>query len=57
MVTEDTKNFIKSFIKKINPTAKLLEAVKGVINLREIINTRLFNFEEAKSTSKWIAEL
>lgn len=57
MIDAERKTLILSLLKKVNPTAKVLESVKSVIDLKEIINTRLFNFEAAQTTGKWIAEL
>jgi len=47
LIDEEKKELIKKLLAKINPTAKIIESIKGVIDLKEIINTKLFNFEEA----------
>ncbi len=57
LVDEEKKQFILSLLQKLNPNAKIIQSVKGEIDLKEIINTKLFNFEEASTTGKWIAEL
>ncbi|CAD8155243.1 unnamed protein product [Paramecium octaurelia] len=57
LVEEERKEFILNLLKKLNPNAKIIESIQGQIDLKEIINTKLFNFEEASTTGKWIAEL
>lgn len=48
---------LKSAIQKLNPSAKIIESTFSKIDLKEIIHTGLFNFEEAEQSAGWIAEL
>ena len=48
---------LKSVIKKLNPEAKVVESVFSKVDLNEILNTHLFNFEKASQAAGWIQEL
>ena len=48
---------LKAVIQKLNPMAKILDSTFSKIDLKEIVNTGLFNFEEASSAAGWIQEL
>ncbi|MEM1135629.1 MAG: GTP-binding protein [Bacteroidota bacterium] len=57
LVAEDTLNLIKVFIKKLNPSAKLITSHFGQVAPQAILKTGLFSFEEAEQNAGWIAEL
>ncbi|MEC2469513.1 GTP-binding protein, partial [Bacillus cereus] len=44
-------------LKKLNPNAKVLESSFSKVPLQEILNTNLFNYEEASQSAGWIQEL
>jgi len=48
---------LKSILKKLNPGAKVITTEKSVVDLNEIINTNLFDFEEASNSAGWQEEL
>ena len=48
---------LKALIQKLNPSAKVIESVYSKIEPQEILNTGLFNFEEAVQSAGWIEEL
>jgi G3E family GTPase len=48
---------LKAILKKLNPRAVLVESERGKVNLDRILNTRLFNFEEAARAPGWLKEL
>ena len=48
---------LKSTLHKLNPKAKIVETSFGKVDLNTIINTGLFNFEEAEQSAGWIEEL
>ena len=54
--TEKLKQ-LKAVIQKLNPVARILESTFGKVKLNEIVNTGLFDFEEASSAAGWIKEL
>ncbi len=57
LVTKETLGILKSMIKKLNPSAKIIESSFSKVAPQEILNTGLFNFEEAEQSAGWIEEL
>ncbi len=50
-------NKIKAIIKNLNTNAKIIETSYSRIDLKEIINTNLFDFEKAAESPGWLKEL
>ena len=48
---------LRSAIKKLNPSARIIESSFCKIDSKDILNTGLFNFEEAEQSAGWIEEL
>jgi G3E family GTPase len=48
---------LKAVLQKLNPDAKIIESSHSQIALSEILNTDLFDFEEASQGAGWIKEL
>ncbi len=48
---------IKRVLKKLNPEAHIITTSHGKVDLSEILNTGLFDFEEASKGAGWIKEL
>ena len=57
LVSKDHLGILKSVIQKLNPGAKIIESSFSKVNPKEILNTGLFNFEEAEESAGWIEEL
>jgi len=57
LVSENDLKLLKAVIKKLNPLAKQLESSFSKVDLKEILNTGLFDFEEASQGAGWIQEL
>ncbi len=57
LVSEKNLKILKAIIQKLNPSAKIIESSFGKINSFEILNTNLFNFEEAEQSAGWLEEL
>lgn len=57
LVDEHTVGVLKAAIRKLNPGAKLIPSSFGKVNPKEILNTRLFDFEEAQTSAGWQKEL
>ncbi len=49
-------NTIKA-LKTLNPSAKIYPTSNSKIDLKHILNTRLFNFDKASNSAGWIKEL
>lgn len=56
LVNEETRGTVKGMIAKLNPRAKLIETSKSKLKLTEVINTGLFDMEEARLSPEWLKE-
>ena len=57
LISKEQLGTLKSIIQKFNPKAKIIETSYSQVSNREILNTKLFNFEEAEHNPDWIEEL
>lgn len=57
LVSEDHLGILKAAIHKLNPSAKIITSSFSKVAPSEILNTGLFNFEEAEQSAGWIEEL
>ncbi len=57
LVSEADLGVLKAAIQKLNPSAKIIESSYSKVDIHEILNTRMFNFEEAEQSAGWIEEL
>jgi G3E family GTPase len=57
LVTKDHLGVLRAAINKLNPSAKIIESSHSKVEPKQILNTGLFNFEEAEQSAGWIEEL
>jgi G3E family GTPase len=57
LVDQKTLGLLKASIQKLNPGAKIISSEFGKVQPKEILNTKLFDFEEAESSAGWQKEL
>jgi G3E family GTPase len=57
LVTQKELEVLKASIQKLNPMAKIIPSILGKVNPNEVLNTGLFNYEEAESSAGWMQEL
>jgi G3E family GTPase len=57
LVEENTVGILEAAIKKLNPGAKIIRSTFSKVHPKEILNTGLFDFEEAQSSAGWQKEL
>ena len=57
LVTKEHLGILKAAIQKLNHSAKIIESTFSKVETKEILNTGLFNFEEAEQSAGWIEEL
>lgn len=57
LVSQETVGLLEAAIHKLNPGAKIIRSVFSKVNLKEILNTGLFDFEEAQFAAGWQKEL
>ncbi|KAF1918716.1 CobW/HypB/UreG, nucleotide-binding domain-containing protein [Ampelomyces quisqualis] len=48
---------VKAYVKTLNPTAKIIEAKYSKVNVREMLNTGVFNFAEAITSPGWLKSI
>ncbi|MCH2224687.1 MAG: GTP-binding protein [Crocinitomicaceae bacterium] len=57
LVSKEQLGVLTSAIQKLNPSSKIIESTYSKVAPNEILNTGLFDFEEAEQSASWIAEL
>jgi G3E family GTPase len=57
LVDRESLGLLEAAIKKLNPTAKIIQSKFGKVDLKNVLNTRLFDFEEAQNSAGWQKEL
>ena len=57
LVDKEHLVILRACIKKLNQSAKIIETTYSEISPKEILNTSLFNFEEAEQSAGWMEEL
>jgi G3E family GTPase len=57
LVNADQLNMLKSVLHKLNPGARIINAEFGRVASSTILNTGLFDFEEAQNSTGWQKEL
>jgi G3E family GTPase len=48
---------LKAVLQKLNPGARIIESSHSRVRMEDVLNTGLFNFEEASQGAGWIKEL
>ena len=57
MVTDKEKAVLREAIDNLNPGARVIEAVRGKVEPKQIVNTKLFNLDEARVGYGWLKDL
>ena len=57
LVSEPDLRNLYDIIHKLNPEAKIIPSNHSKVNLKDVINTGLFDFDKAESSAGWIKEL
>jgi len=57
LVDDNTVGILRASIKKLNPKARIITSVFGKVPPSAILNTGLFDYEEAEETAAWGNEL
>ena len=57
LVNDEEVNKIKLLIEKLNPSAKIITSSFSKIDITEILNTQLFDFEKAQDMDAWVKAL
>ena len=57
LVNEDTIHRLEAVIKTLNTHAKIIPISHGKVDIKEVLNTELFDFERAQSAPGWLKEM
>lgn len=57
LVSSENLGFLKATIQELNSSARIIESTFSQVDPKEILNTKLFSFEEAEQSAGWIEEL
>lgn len=57
LVTEDQLGVLEKTLDKLNPTAKIIRTTNSEVDPKEILNTKLFDYEVAEQAAGWQKEL
>ncbi len=57
LVTEEELRNLYDILHKLNPGATILPSKNSEVPIKELLNTGLFDFEEAETSAGWIREL
>jgi G3E family GTPase len=57
LVSPETKKALMKIIQKLNPIAKIIPTQNSKVDLKEILNTELFDLDKAMGSSGWLQEL
>ncbi len=57
LITSENLKLLEGTILKLNPDARIIKTSFSKINAKDILNTRLFNYEKAEQSAGWIKEL
>ncbi|MFP7478947.1 GTP-binding protein [Terribacillus saccharophilus] len=57
LVEEKALRELKHVLRLLQPKAKIIEAIHGKVDPKEILSTQLFDFEKVSSSAGWLKEL
>lgn len=57
LINEEEKINLKGILHKLNPKAKIIESKQSKVDVNQLLNTNLFNFEAAMNNPGWMLEL
>ena len=57
LVSINTLNEVKALIRSLNSEAKIISTIESKVDLHEVLNTYLFDFEKASQSASWAKEL
>ena len=57
LVSKDQLNELQGALRKLNPDAKLIRSEQSKVDIKEIVNTGLFDMDAAQRSAGWLKEL
>jgi G3E family GTPase len=56
IISLDDKQLLTSILKKLNPSADIIESIYSQIDINRILNTNRFTLQEAEKSPEWLKE-
>jgi hypothetical protein len=56
LLTKEDAGKVEAFIRKINPKAEVIRTEHSKADLKQVLNTKLFSFDEARQDPNWLKE-
>lgn len=57
LISEDELEQLEKMLTALQPSAKIIKTTKAQVDLQDVLNTQLFDFEKASESAGWIKEL
>lgn len=57
LVNQEDLNQLENILRKLQPTAQFIKTKYAEVDLKDVLNTKLFDFEKATNSAGWIKEL
>ncbi len=57
LVDNEDRSYLLEVLSRLNPRAHVVEAVRGRVPLKDVLNTGRFSFDDAQSAPGWLKEL
>jgi len=57
LVSKEQLEELQAIIHKLNPDARIIPASQSKVNLEQVLNTGLFDYEKAEASAGWLKEL
>lgn len=57
MIDDKSLGRVKAYVKTLNPRAKIIEARYSKVNVKEVLNTGIFNLGEAVTSPGWLRSI
>lgn len=57
LVSESDAGEVEAVIRALNPGARLVPTIRGQVDLDQVLDTGLFDYEQAEASAGWIREL
>ena len=57
LVDQSDVHKLKGILRSLNTTAKIIPITKGQVEIDDVLNTRLFNFDKAQEAPGWLKEM
>lgn len=57
LVSEDQVKELRAIINKLNPDARIITASQSKVEIKNVLNTGLFDYEKAEASAGWLKEL